>query len=148
MPELLLELGCEELPATFVERAYTDLKDKIVELLTEANVMGPLANAVALDTPRRLSISVTGLVERQPDEQKEMRGPAIQAAFNKDGNPTKALEGICRSSGVDVSAVRKDDKYVWVDKLVTGRNTEDLLTDLLPQAIKSLTFDKTMRRGS
>jgi glycyl-tRNA synthetase beta chain len=148
MPELLLELGCEELPATFVEKAYEDLRDKIVEALSAANVMGPDSKAVAMGTPRRLIVSISNLIEKQADEQKEMRGPAIQAAFDADGNPTKALEGFCRSNGVDVATVRKDDKYVWIDKSIVGRETNEVLQEVLPQAIKSLTFEKTMRWGS
>lgn len=148
MPELLLELGCEELPATFVEKAYGDLRDRLVELLTAANVMDADCRAIAMGTPRRLIVSISGLIDRQPDEHKEMRGPALQAAFDKDGNPTKALEGFCRSSGVEISDVRKDDKYVWIDKKVIGKETGELLQEVIPQAIKSLTFDKTMRWGS
>ncbi len=148
MPELLLELGCEELPASFVEKATDDLKDKVWGLLDEANVLSPSSKVSSYGTPRRLIVSVSDLIEKQPDEQKEMRGPAIQAAYDKDGNPTKALEGFCRGNGVEVGSVRKDDKYVWVDKVVVGKETNELLQEVLPQAIKSLSFEKTMRWGS
>lgn len=148
MPELLLELGCEELPATFVEKATDDLKDKIWELLGDANVLSPTSKVASYGTPRRLIVSVSDLIEKQPDEQKEMRGPAIQAAYDKDGNPTKALEGFCKGNGVDVDSVRKDAKYIWVDKIVVGKETNELLQEVLPQAIKSLSFEKTMRWGS
>lgn len=148
MPELLLELGCEELPASFVEKATNDLRDKVMELLQGSNVLGAGSKATVYGTPRRLIVSVSDLIEKQPDEQKEMRGPAIQAAYDKEGNPTKALEGFCKSNGVDVASVRKDEKYIWVDKTILGKETNQLLQDVLPQAIKSLTFDKTMRWGS
>lgn len=148
MPELLLELGCEELPATFVEKATNDLRDKVLELLGGANVLGTDSKVTSYGTPRRLIVSISNLIERQPDEQKEMRGPAIQAAYDKDGNPTKALEGFCKSNGVDVATVRKDEKYIWVDKVVVGKETNALLQEVLPQAIRSLSFEKTMRWGS
>lgn len=148
MPELLLELGCEELPATFVEKASDDLRDKIMELAGEANILGPDSKATTYATPRRLIVGVSNLIEKQSDERKEVRGPAIQAAYDGDGNPTKALEGFCKSSGVEVSALRKDDKYVWADKVVPGKPTNEVLQSILPQAIRSLTFEKTMRWGS
>lgn len=148
MPELLLELGCEELPATFVEKAFTDLRDKLVELLTEAKLIGHGSAAVAMGTPRRLIVSIDHIEPRQADEQKEMRGPALKAAFDDAGNPTPALLGFCKSNGVDPATVRKDEKYVWVDKTIVGRDTNEVLQEILPQAIKSLTFDKTMRWGS
>ncbi len=148
MPELLLELGCEELPATFVEKASVDLRDKVWELLAEANVLSADSKATIFGTPRRLIVSISNLIEKQPDEQKEMRGPAIQAAFDSDGKPTKALEGFCKSNGVRTDSVRKDDKYIWIDKMVVGRVTNEVLAEALPSAIKSLTFEKTMRWGS
>ena len=148
MPELLLELGCEELPASFVERAFTDLKDKIVQQLGAAKILEEGWKATAMGTPRRLIVSVSGIIEKQPEEVKEMRGPALQAAFDADGNPTKALEGFCRSNGFEPSELRRDSKYVWAEKRVEGRSAQEVLSDLLPQAIRGLTFEKTMRWGS
>lgn len=148
MPELLLELGCEELPAAFVEKATDDLRDLIMSGLQTAKVLTQGSKSTVLCTPRRLIVSVSNLIETQPDEQKEMRGPALQAAFDPEGRPTKALEGFCRSNGADPSSVRRDDKYVWIDKLIPGQSTSDLLATLLPQSIKDLSFEKTMRWGS
>ena len=148
MPELLLELGCEELPAAFIEKAANDLRSKIFESLSAAKLVKSNAKSVVMGTPRRLIVSVEEVESRQPDERKEIRGPALQAAFDEQGNPTRALEGFCKSNGVDVSALRRDEKYVWADKEVEGKATTELLSELLPQAIKSLSFDKTMRWGS
>ncbi len=148
MPELLLELGCEELPATSVADAFEGLKNAVVDAMEDAKLLESGFKATALGTPRRLIVSVAGVIDRQPDERKEMRGPAIQAAFDSEGNPTKALEGFCRSNGVEVSSVRKDDKYIWVDKLVEGKSAKDVLAHALPSAIKALSFEKTMRWGS
>jgi len=148
MPELLLEVGCEELPATFVEKAFNDLREKLLQLLTEAKLTGEHTISTAMGTPRRLIVSIYGLDERQADETKELRGPALKAAFDDSGNPTPALLGFCKSNGVDPATVRKDDKYVWVDKVVAGRPTGEVLQEILPQAIKSLTFEKTMRWGA
>src|SRR5438105_2645070 len=127
MPEFLLELGCEELPAAFVRKAYEELRDNLAGLLHEAGVMD--GEPTALGTPRRLIISFPNLIARQEDRTVEQRGPALQAAYDKDGNATKALEGFCRGQGVDPSQLRKDEKYVWVTKQVKGRETKDLLAE-------------------
>jgi glycyl-tRNA synthetase beta chain len=147
MPELLLELGCEELPASFVRKAYTDLHEKIGQLLGEAALLGE-ATGTSLGTPRRLIVSFPDLKERQEDATKEMRGPGIKAAFDAEGNPTPALLGFCRGQGVDPSQVRKDDQYVWVTKTIQGRSTAELLQEILPKAIRALSFEKSMRWGS
>lgn len=146
MPELLLELGCEELPATAVRRAYTDLLNGLTTLLQESGVL--VGSGSALGTPRRLIVAFPDLLDRQPDVTKEQRGPALKAAFDDDGNPTKALLGFCRSQGVDVADLRKDEQYVWVTKTVAGLPTAELLSELLPKAIRGLNFDKTMRWGA
>jgi glycyl-tRNA synthetase beta chain len=146
MPELLLELGCEELPATFVRKAYGDLQSNLTNLLGEAGVLE--GGSVAMGTPRRLIVSFEDLLPRQEDKTVEQRGPAIQAAYDKDGNPTPALLGFCKGQGVDPIQLKKDDKYVWATRAVKGKDTKELLRELIPQAIRSLTFEKSMRWGS
>jgi glycyl-tRNA synthetase beta chain len=146
MPELLLELGCEELPASFVPKAYRDLELSITKRLQEAGI--PFGGSLSIGTPRRLIIQVQDLAPQQPDVQKDARGPALGAAFDAEGKPTKALEGFCRGQGVDVASVRKESDYVWITKTIVGRPTAEILAELLPEAIKGLNFDKAMRWGS
>lgn len=146
MPELLLELGCEELPASFVRKAYEDLQAGITQRLKEAGI--PFSECQSLGTPRRLIVQVRDLAERQPDVQKEQRGPALAAAYDASGNPTKALEGFCRGQGIDLSAVRKEGDYVWVTKTIPGKPTAEVLSELLPESIRSLNFGKGMRWGT
>lgn len=148
MPELLLEVGCEELPASFVERAYNDLKEGIVSRLQEGGVLEGDSQSVCMGTPRRLIVSVSGVLARQPDSEKQVRGPALSAAFGANGAPTPALLGFCRSAGVDVAEITKDDKYVWANKKSAGVDTRDLLQTVLPDAIRGLSFDKSMRWGT
>src|SRR3954469_18645037 len=99
MPELLLEVGCEELPATFVRKAYTDLQTTLVKLLNEAGVLK--SDGVSMGTPRRLIVGFSNLEHRQEDATKEQRGPALKAAYDADGKPTPALLGFCRSQGIE-----------------------------------------------
>ena len=79
MPELLLEVGCEELPATFVRKAYTDLAQKLAARLAELGVGG--GETTVLGTPRRLIVAISDVPERQADATKPMRGPGIKAAI-------------------------------------------------------------------
>lgn len=146
MPDLLFELGCEELPASAVERAFNQLAQEIADRLTEAGVTCGARRA--LGTPRRLIVAIDDVLARQPDTTKDFRGPSIASAFDPDGRPTKALEGFCRGHGVDVSAVRQEGEYVWITKTIEGKPTKELLQTILPEAVRSLTFDKTMRWGS
>lgn len=146
MPELLLEVGCEELPASFVPKVQGDLQREIENRLQEANLT--FGTVQSFGTPRRLIIAVQDLGDRQPDETKEVRGPALKAAYDADGNPTKALEGFCRGQGVDPATARKEGDYVYISKEIIGKPTAELLQTLLPEAIRALTFDKTMRWGS
>jgi len=146
MPELLLELGCEELPASFVRRAYSDLLANVTALLSDAGVL--VGEGQALGTPRRLIISFSDVKDRQDDVTKEVRGPGLKGAYDAAGNPTQALLGFCRSQGVEVDSLRRDDQYVWATKTIEGRPTIEILSEGLPKAIRSMTFDKTMRWGS
>lgn len=143
MPELLLEVGCEELPAGFLPRAVEDLRDAITSRLAGLGLGHE--DPVTACTPRRLIVSIPDLVARQEDEEKTFRGPAAKAAYDASGAPTKALEGFCRGQGVAVSSAFVEGDYVWVCKQVTGRLSSELLVEVLPAAIRSLTFDKTMR---
>jgi glycyl-tRNA synthetase beta chain len=133
MSELLLEVGCEELPASFVRRAYTDLLENLATGLTEAGVVE--TPGTAMGTPRRLVVSFLDLKERQEDQTKEVRGPGIKAAYAADGSSTPALLGFCRSQGVEPDSLRKDDQYVWATKLIPGRPTAEILVEAIPKAI-------------
>jgi glycyl-tRNA synthetase beta chain len=146
MPELLLEVGCEELPASFIKKAYTDLEKAICDKLRTAGV--EFGDSRSMGTPRRLIVQVQSVQDRQPDVEKDFRGPGVSAAFDADGNPTKALEGFCRGQGVSPSEVRREADYVWVTKKIEGKPTRELLTTILPDCVTGLTFDKAMRWGS
>lgn len=145
MPELLFELGVEELPASAIRRAYTQLEAEILKRLGEAGLS--VGSSQSVGTPRRLIVSILDVAPRQEDSVKAMRGPGLKAAYGADGAPTGALQGFCRGQGVEVSAVRDDGEYVWVDKQIAGRLTSELLSEILPESVKALNFDKTMRWG-
>lgn len=146
MPQLFLEIGCEELPATFVARALQDLRALVARGLAEADLGGD--TGVVYGTPRRLTVSFEDVSERQEDRTEERRGPGIKGAFDGEGNATKALEGFLRGQGATLDDVRRDEQYVWVTRQVVGKDASELLPALLEGAIRGLTFSKTMRWGS
>ena len=148
MAELLLEVGCEELPATFVQRAYTDLRQHLVNRLRESNLLEADNAALEMGTPRRLIVQVTGVKQRLEDRDEEVRGPGLKASFDADGNATGALIGFCKKFGVDPNAVRKDDQYVWITRRVLGGDAVKILAALVPEVIRALAFEKSMRWGS
>ncbi|MCA1997519.1 MAG: glycine--tRNA ligase subunit beta [Armatimonadetes bacterium] len=146
MPELVLEVGCEELPASFVRKAYEELASRVEAGLAEAGLSFERI-AEPMGTPRRLIVAYRGVPERQPDRKKEVRGPAVRAAYDADGNPTKALEGFCRGQGVSPGDMRLEGDYVWATRVEPGRPAREVLADILPAAITGLTFEKAMRWG-
>lgn len=148
MPQLLLEVGCEELPANSVRRAAESLLRLVVEAVHEEGLTTESVNSRWAATPRRLIVCVDGVAERQPDRRVERRGPSKSAAFDAEGNPTKALEGFCRGAGVMPSDVEVRDDYVWVSKDEAGKSGAEVLGPALVGAIRQIPFDKTMRWGA
>jgi len=148
MPEFLLELGAEELPAFEVERAYLELGSSIEKELRASGLLPDDAVVTTMGTPRRLIVGISGLLPQEPDSEKEQRGPSLSAAYQADGSPTGALNGFCRSQGVAVESLRNDGQYVWASKKIAGRPALQVLSEVAPKAIRGLTFEKTMRWGT
>ncbi|NJL48169.1 MAG: glycine--tRNA ligase subunit beta [Leptolyngbyaceae cyanobacterium SM2_5_2] len=148
MATFLLEVGTEELPASFVSDALKQWQSRVLADLQE-QLLEP-ASARFYGTPRRLAMLLEDLPERQPDRTEDVKGPPAQAAF-KDGKPTKAAEGFARSRGLDLDAleIRETDKgpFVFVTQAIAGRPAADLLTELIPQWILGLEGKRFMRWG-
>ena len=142
MAELLFEVFSEEIPARMQARAAEDLAGLVVKALDEARLGHGAARHFA--TPRRLAMVVDGLGERQPDLKEERKGPKV-------GAPEKAVEGFARSAGVAPGDLveRDTDKgpcwFAIVER--AGRPTAEVLAELLPQAMTSLAWPKSMRWG-
>ena len=146
MSNFLLEVGTEELPADFVDRAIAQWQSRIPQSLAEQFLTSE--GIEFYGTPRRLGILIKGLLEQQPNREEEVKGPPAQAAF-KDGKPTKAAEGFARKQGVELDAleVRNTDKgeFVFVLKKIPGRLGSEILTELVPQWIFGLEGKRFMR---
>ncbi|MBW4464269.1 MAG: glycine--tRNA ligase subunit beta [Pegethrix bostrychoides GSE-TBD4-15B] len=148
MVTFLLEVGTEELPASFVKDALRQWKTRIPASLEEVYLTPDTIEYYA--TPRRLALLLRGLPSQQADRTEAVKGPAAQAAF-KDGKPTKAAEGFARSRGASVEALelRKTDKgeFVFLQQQIAGRPASEILSELVPQWIFGLEGKRFMRWG-
>jgi glycyl-tRNA synthetase beta chain len=148
MPAFLLEIGTEELPASFLSDALSQWQERIPRSL-EANSL-KAESVEVYGTPRRLAVLITGLPSQQPDREEEIKGPPASAAF-KDGQPTPAAVGFAKKQGVQIHAlsIRPTDKgdFVFVQKRVDGRPVAEILTELIPQWIWGLEGKRLMRWG-
>jgi glycyl-tRNA synthetase beta chain len=144
MPELLLELFSEEIPARMQRRAAEDLKKAVTNALVDAGLV--YEGAKAFVTPRRLALTVTGLPARSPDTREEKKGPRV-------GSPQPAIDGFLKSAGlssIDQAKVESDPKkgefYVaHIEK--KGAAAESILADLLPKIITGFQWPKSMQWG-
>ncbi len=133
MPTLLLEIGCEELPASACREAAEQLPRLCLTLLGKAP-------SRVLIGPRRLAVLVEELPERTPDEVR--RGPSERVAFDEEGRPTKAAEGFARGAGLDVSRLERRDGHVYA--VVPGVRLGDVLPGRLSTLVGGLAFGKSM----
>ena len=145
--DLLFEIGTEEIPASYISPALDQLQNMAKETLMEQNLS--FGELKVMGTPRRLALSVSNLETLQPDQSVEVTGPPKKAAYDAEGNPTKAAVGFAKSQGVNTDDLRVAEtprgEYVAVTKLQKGRSASNILEDLLPNWINSLDFPKTMR---
>jgi len=148
MPEFLLEVGTEELPASFVGDSIVQWRSLIPQSLLTNSLKSDAVEVYG--TPRRLAVLIKGLPSVQPDREEEIKGPPAQAAF-KDGKPTPAAVGFAKKQGVEIEAlqVRPTDKgdFVFVNKSIAGRPVANILTELVPQWIFALEGKRLMRWG-
>ena len=144
MPDLLLELFSEEIPARMQAKAAEDLRKGVTDRLVDAGLL--YEGAKAFVTPRRLALWVQGLPVRQPDVKEEKKGPRVSA-------PEKAIEGFLKSAGLTsidqatVQADKKGDFYVArVEK--PGRDAIEVIAEIIPEVIVNFPWPKSMRWGS
>ncbi len=146
MSNFLLEVGTEDLPAGFVSDAIRQWKAMIPASLTAESLTNDGVEIYA--TPRRLVAIINNLPDRQVDRAEEIKGPSAAAAY-KDGQPTPAAMGFAKKQGVDVTSLelRPTDKgeFIFIKKTIAGRETREILTELIPQWIFKLEGKRLMR---
>ena len=148
--DLILELGVEEIPAGYFAPAISYMEEKLVKSLSDSRL--PFERLKIWGAPRRLALGIWGLAAHQPDVEEEVTGPPLSAAYDANGNPTKAATGFAGGQGVSVSDLKTittpKGQYLAVKKSVKGRPVNDVLSDLLPEILGSLPFPKSMRWGT
>lgn len=146
MPDFLLEIGCEEIPARMIDAGAQDLRDRVSKLL-EREHLAPRSPIVLFDTPRRLAVLAAGIPSAQPDVRQQITGPSVSVAF-KDGQPTPSAQAFAKKAGVDVSQLEKattpKGEYLSARVTKTGRAASEILAELLPKEINSIYWPKNM----
>lgn len=147
--DFLVELGTEELPPKALQKLAQAFADCILKGLTEANLDMGAHHIYA--APRRLAVHIDALAVRQQDSKIQKRGPAVKAAFDADGNPSKAAMGFARSCGVEVADLERleTDKGEWLVCNIEqkGAATADLLAGIVSASLAALPIPKRMRWG-
>ena len=146
MPDFLLEIGCEEIPARMIDAAQNELASRVGELLARESLGLPAGVSAPLTTPRRLSVAST-IADRQMDVTEQVTGPAVKIAF-KDGQPTRAAHEFARKAGVDVSQREKiatpKGEYLAAKITKKGRSAAEILAESLPKEVSSIHWPKNM----
>ena len=149
MNNYLLEIGVEELPSRFVNMAIEQLNEKSKKLLQE-NEIG-FEDVKVYATPRRLSLIIEGLDEKQKDIQKEVKGPSVKIAYDDDKKPTKPLLGFMKSQNITeddlITKELKGTDYVFANISSIGRKSQEILAEIMPSLIRDINFPKNMRWG-
>ncbi|MDF1822580.1 MAG: glycine--tRNA ligase subunit beta [Alcanivoracaceae bacterium] len=148
--DLLVELGTEELPPTALKSLSEAFANEVLRQVDDAGLSHGEMTVFA--SPRRLAFRISELAARQPDRQSERRGPAVKAAFDGDGNPTRAAQGFAESVGLEVNQLdtMETDKGAWLVARVEekGKALAELLPDFLEQSVQRLPIPKRMRWGN
>jgi len=146
--ELLIEIGCEEIPAGWLPGLTRQVAEHLDARLKEAR-LDTDAPAESYSTPRRLTARVAKVAERQNDHEELITGPPVSAAYKPDGEATPAAIGFAKKHGVEVGALERSDTpkgaYLAYRMRQRGKATVDVLADVMGGLLRDLTFPKQMR---
>ena len=146
MPDFLLEIGTEEIPARMIDSARQELARRVGDLLQREKLAGG-SGVQAFSTPRRLTVIASGVSSAQPDVREQVTGPSLKVAY-KDGTPTHAAEAFARKVGLPVSALEKvtTSKGEYLAAMVEkkGRSAGEILAESLPKEIAGVYWAKSM----
>ena len=154
MGKLLLEIGTEEIPASYIAPAVRQLREilgnKLVGAMLEPEDR-PMPGIITFATPRRLTLLVEDVLERQQKRTNKVNGPPKKAAFDKDGKPTKAGAGFAKKYGKSPDDIQIEDtpkgEYTFLEIEEGGEESAKVLKKILPEIISEIRFPKTMRWG-
>jgi glycyl-tRNA synthetase beta chain len=145
MPDFLLEIGCEEIPARMIDAAASELRERVGALLTRERLTG--GEIATLETPRRLAILAASIASGQADVTEQVNGPSVNVAY-KDGQPTPAALAFAKKAGVEVAQLEKvstaKGEYISAQVTKKGRTAAEILAESLPKEIASIYWPKNM----
>ncbi len=146
--ELLIEIGCEELPASWLPPLTRQIGEHLGTLLKELRM--PAESPIeTFSTPRRLTTRVSRIPERQSDHEEVLTGPPVSAAYDADGQPTPAALGFARKQGVEMTAIERittpKGEYLAYRKRRRGKAAIDVLPDVMDGLLRKMSFPKQMR---
>jgi glycyl-tRNA synthetase beta chain len=151
MSELLLEIGTEEIPSDYLENGLKEL-NRLAELYLKDNRIEIEGGLHVYGTPRRLVLVGKGIADTQKDTIQEITGPPQKAAFDEEGNPTKAAFGFAKKQGVSVDELQLLETpkgvYLYIKRKMPGSLTITILSEVLPKLIANIPWPKSMRWGS
>jgi len=146
MPDFLLEIGCEEIPARMIDAGAAELLERLGKML-ERERLAPAGGISGFDSPRRLSVLASGIPAAQPDVTEQITGPAVSVAF-KDGQATPAAHAFAKKAGIEVSQLERAStpkgEYLSAKVTKKGRPAREILAELVPKEINSLYWPKNM----
>jgi len=146
MPDFLLEIGCEEIPARMIDATALELRERLKTLLQRERLV-PAGAISHLDTPRRLAVFASGIPASQPDITEQVNGPSAQVAY-KDGQPTPAAHAFAKKVGVNVGKLEKistpKGEYLAATVTRKGRTAAEILAETLPKEISTLYWPRNM----
>src|SRR5437870_7413896 len=146
MPDFLLEIGCEEIPARMIDTASQELRERVHTLLNRER-LNAKDTMTYFDTPRRLAVLAPGIPAAQADISEQITGPAVTVAF-KDGQPTPAAHAFAKKSGMHISQLDRisTPKGDYLSARITkkGRAAREILSEFLPKEINSIYWPKNM----
>jgi len=146
MPDFVLEIGTEEIPARMIAYAQGDLEGRISDLLVREH-LSEAGVVTSLDTPRRLAVLASDIFAAQPDVVEQLTGPSVNVAF-KDGQPTQAAYAFAKKAGLDVAQLERvttpKGQYLSAKITKKGRSAREILAESLPKEIASVYWPKSM----
>jgi glycyl-tRNA synthetase beta chain len=145
MSEYFFELLTEEIPAWMHDAAQATLREQLTKLV---EALEGQATVTVNSTPRRIAFMLAGLPAREEDREEEVKGPPRKAAYDADGNPTKALEGFLKKNDASAADLLDGGDYIRVRRRIAGRGTGEILAAKIPSIIESLRWPKMMRWGA
>jgi glycyl-tRNA synthetase beta chain len=152
MPDFLLEIGTEEIPARMIDGAREELARRVRDVLVRERLVAGNGDATvgsveAISTPRRLAVIARGVNSAQADVEEQVLGPSVKVAY-KDGQPTAAAQAFAKKAEIDLSRLEKvttpKGEYIAAKVTRKGRNATDILAESLPKEIAGLYWAKNM----